>query len=106
LKDNKKALDDYNAAVANAADSFGADVYLQHRALFFNSIGQYQKSINDCTAAIKLAPANFANYTSRALSYEKLGKIDLAEKDKLKAKELGYAAPNQPTASVLVHQHR
>jgi Tfp pilus assembly protein PilF len=54
------------------------------------ALGQYQPAVNDYSTVISNTPKYGAAYCGRARAYEKLGKQDLAEKDREKAKDLEY----------------
>ena len=56
-------------------------------------LAQYQKAIDDYSQVIELNPKDGYAYYCRAEAYEKLGKKDLAEKDKEMAEKLGYNPP-------------
>lgn len=53
-------------------------------------LGDYKGAVDAYEVAIKLAPSDGEQYVHRAQAYDKLGKHDLAEKDRAKAKMLGY----------------
>jgi tetratricopeptide (TPR) repeat protein len=89
LKDYKHSFEDFDTAIAGNPIPWDQAVYLQHRGSAYKSLGQYQKAIDDYTAATKLDAGNVMNYQLRADSYEKIGKKDLAQKDRVKIKELG-----------------
>ena len=61
--------------------------------LKYGPLGQYTKALDDFNKAIAINPKYAKAYYGRGEVFEKLGKADLAEKDKMKAKELGYVAP-------------
>ncbi len=52
-------------------------------------MGEYNKALSDLSGAIALDPGYGAGaYEERSLVYEKMGKLDLAARDKQKAKSL------------------
>ena len=61
------------------------------RGDFYYELGKPEEAIKDYTRAIDLKPDYQYHYSDRASAYEKLGKTDLAEADKLKAGELELA---------------
>lgn len=61
------------------------------RGDFYYELGKFEDAVKDYTRAIELKPDYQYYYTDRANAYEKLGKNDLAETDKLKARELELA---------------
>jgi len=78
-----KALADFSSGIAVfPKDRFN---YCE-RATLYSAQGQYQKAIDDCTTAIKLADAvkqdSLSIHSTRAKLYEKIGRNDLAAKDK------------------------
>ena len=53
-------------------------------------LGQYERAIQDYDEAIRLNPQYVYAYNNRGLTYQSLGKVEEAERDFQKAKELGY----------------
>lgn len=80
-----KAIADYTkAAELNSSE----DDAFRYRGSSYFKLGQYDKAVDDYTHAINQDPiGNVATYSLRALAYDKLGKIDLALKDRRSAKE-------------------
>jgi len=52
--------------------------------------GHYKEAIESYNEAIRLDPQNAKAYNNRGLTYQSLGKVEEAERDFQKAKELGY----------------
>jgi tetratricopeptide (TPR) repeat protein len=84
LGDDKRAVSDYSKSISVGAHSHDmrARIYMRH--------GQWQEALDDWTAAIKEADAEtiMSMYSDRARCYDKLGKPALAEKDRVKAKDV------------------
>jgi Tfp pilus assembly protein PilF len=59
-------------------------------------MGDYDKTIADCTEAIRLDPKNAMAYEARAGAYEKEGDKAKAEEDFAQAKKLGYKPSQEP----------
>jgi tetratricopeptide (TPR) repeat protein len=87
LKQYKKAITDYTKSLAlthSFADSYSG------RGDCYRQLKQYQRAVSDYTKTIQLDPDNGYNYYYRAIAYDKLGKKALAEKDRLRAKQLRF----------------
>ena len=56
----------------------------------YNSLGQYERAIQDFDEAIRLNPQDANAYYNRGLAYGDLGKRVESERDIRKAKELRY----------------
>jgi tetratricopeptide (TPR) repeat protein len=92
LGKHQEAIDDFaNAISLNPKKAFA---YID-RGRSYEKLGQHQKAIDDYTTGIALVPEYGQNYWYRAQDYEKLGEKDLAQRDRNKAKELGYMAEEQ-----------
>jgi tetratricopeptide (TPR) repeat protein len=78
-KQYSKALPDANKFVELSKREGWA---LALRARVNRLTGHYTEAVNDCTEALKSTPNDFGLYDERSKSYEKLGKKELAEKDK------------------------
>jgi tetratricopeptide (TPR) repeat protein len=73
------------------------DAYICRGAAYYKK-GDYDKTIVDCTTAIKLDPMDVGDYNRlpgsvyqiRGLAYQRLGKWSEGQADVEKAKELGY----------------
>ncbi len=81
----------YDDAVADLKHAIS---YIADDAEVYNGLGYYMAFTNEIASSIKfldksieLEPS-YRNYNSRAFAYYKLGKLELAEKDALKAKGL------------------
>lgn len=60
--------------------------------------GKFQLAIDELTKALSLQPENPGYcYSTRAFCYEKLGKTELANKDKAEAKKYGITKPGRAT---------
>jgi tetratricopeptide (TPR) repeat protein len=79
-----KAIKDVNKAISIKPQTY----MYENRADYYSREGKYQKAIDDYNTAMKLAPDIPLHYTSRAKLYEKLGKQELARKDRAKADEI------------------
>ncbi|MBA3859431.1 MAG: hypothetical protein C0507_21210 [Cyanobacteria bacterium PR.3.49] len=87
------ALKRYEPAIANITQSltYGRNpVAFMIRANLYASLGKHKEASKDYTEAISCATADDLGklYSLRAISYEKMGRKDLALKDKEKAKQL------------------
>jgi tetratricopeptide (TPR) repeat protein len=60
------------------------------RGLVNYKLNNLIESVADFTTAIRLNPADGSAYYNRALSYKRLGRLDLAGNDALNARALGY----------------
>jgi tetratricopeptide (TPR) repeat protein len=61
-----------------------------NRAWAYAETGAFEKAIEDCNEALKLAPKNAMAFNNRGLVYEKKGDKRRAGKDYFKACELGF----------------
>jgi tetratricopeptide (TPR) repeat protein len=71
LDDPQQALEGLDALIKKAPDF--AEAYNQRAILFFR-VGEYQKSVADCAAVVKLNPYHFGAQSGMAQSYMKLKK--------------------------------
>ncbi len=88
IKQNKveEAVQDCNVLLKIEPDS--AEVY-RDRADLLMKLGRYQQAVSDYTSSIKYDDTKIAkNYLLRAAAYDKLGKVELAAKDRSTAKTL------------------
>ncbi|MBS1957177.1 MAG: tetratricopeptide repeat protein [Cyanobacteria bacterium SZAS-4] len=85
LGQHAKAISDYTtAADLNPSE----DDAFRYRGTSYFKLGQYDKAVEDYSQAISRDPVgNVETYSLRALAYDKLGKTDLASKDRRTAKE-------------------
>jgi len=91
LKQYQKAIEDCTRAISlSATNPVAAAGAYANRGESYVEVGQNEKAIDDLTKAIASHPKPAEAYYYRAMAYEKLGKKDLASKDRAKAKELGY----------------
>ena len=92
LQQYQKEIDDYSRAIGlHPQDSlWPLWTYYAARGSAYGKLGQYRKEIDDRSKVINLVPNNGAFYYVRGEAYEKLGKKDLAAKDKEMAAKLGY----------------
>jgi tetratricopeptide (TPR) repeat protein len=72
------------------------DEPLRLRGLEYLKIQNYKQAVADLTEAIEISPDTGANFAARAEAYSKLGKTELAEKDRLEAKRLNDAPAERP----------
>lgn len=79
LKQYKKALDDLSSCIKVAPKSPWA--YYQ-RARVHHEMKNYHKEIDDLTTSINLDPEYTFAYRNRAEAYEKIGRKDLAKRDR------------------------
>ncbi len=79
IKDYPKALPDANKVVQLTQHDTWS---LELRALVNRLNGRFKEAIADCTEGIDQSPNSAGLYNERSMSYEKLGKKELAEKDK------------------------
>jgi mitochondrial import receptor subunit TOM70 len=68
-KDYNKAIDLYSKAILCKADP----VFYSNRAACYNALGEWEKVVEDTTAAINLDPEYVKALNRRANAYEKLG---------------------------------
>ena len=61
-----------------------------NRGVSYHELIDYNWAIYDYDEAIRLAPEYALAYNNRGLTYQSLGKVEEAERDFQKAKELGY----------------
>ena len=57
----------------------------------YNSLGQYERAIQDFDEAIRLNPQNAGAYHNRGIAYGRIGKSIEEERDFAKATEIGYS---------------
>jgi len=86
LKQFDKALPDLNQTIEK--DSNNIEAFL-HRALCYVAMAKYKEAINDYNRAIKMKPREPKVYAWRAKAYDKIGRKDLAEKDRMTSRALG-----------------
>lgn len=86
-------IKDYTEIIGIKPDGF----YFFQRAGAFMEKGDYENAIKDFTEAIRLEPDDVNNYRVRALTYDKMGKRDLAEADRRKSDELSWAKETKQT---------
>jgi tetratricopeptide (TPR) repeat protein len=79
-----KAITDVNKAISIKPERY----MYENRADYYTRAGQYQKAIDDYTMLMKIAPDVPMHYASRGKLLEKLGKPELARKDRAKAEEI------------------
>ena len=61
-----------------------------NRSWAYAEVGAFKNALEDCNEALKLSPRNAMAFNNRGLVHEKKQDMDLAEKDYLKACELGF----------------
>ncbi len=85
----------YYGKVQQAEEAFSQSIILDKelaglcyplRAEAYMNLKQYRKALEDIIEAIKLDPTHAKNYRIRAWAYEKLGKYQLARRDRKMAK--------------------
>lgn len=95
----KEAIPDCEKALALSTKR-SQDVFLDLGYCYFQT-GQYQKSIDTYTKMIEQHPDLSGGYYGRAAVYEKIGKPDLAKRDKQKGIEAdGMFDPNAVTGEL------
>ena len=60
------------------------------RGSVYDSLGEYQRAIQDYDQAIRLEPQDALAYANRALAYTDLGKAMEAQQDVARAAQLGF----------------
>lgn len=80
------------AADFDAAD----DEPLRLRGLEYATLKNYKKAADDLSKAIEISPDAVSNFTARADVYTKMGKVDLAQKDRSEAKRLQDVPAERP----------
>jgi tetratricopeptide (TPR) repeat protein len=80
-----KAITEFTKAISLAPEN---EESYRDRATCYFALKEYSKALADLTRALETAPDPYT-YAARAECYEKLGKADLAEKDKALAKQNG-----------------
>jgi len=83
----KKALED--CSIALKLDPKNADAF-RVRATVCVALEEYERALSDCQKAIALDPLLGEVYFVQSQAYSELGKKDLAQQARKKAKELGY----------------
>lgn len=78
LKQYDKAIDDATIMLKLRPEHYRFAL----RAKIYYNKGDYEKAAQDWTTAIKLSSGNSLYYEGRAKCYEKMGKTDLAKKDR------------------------
>jgi len=63
------------------------------RGLSYANLGLYERAIQDYNGAIQLNPQHANAYYNRGIAYEAIGKSYEAERDLVKAKDLGRENP-------------
>ncbi len=61
-----------------------------NRSWAYAEISAFENALEDCNEALRLSPGNAMAFNNRGLVYEKKGDLNRAEKDYLKACELGF----------------
>lgn len=102
----EKGLEDLNRQIE--LEGHEAKHYdYNRRGDFYYELGKFEEALKDYTKAIELKPDYQYHYSDRANAYEKLGKNDLAEADKLKASELELAGKaRDPTSGITTGDSR
>jgi TonB family protein len=83
-----KAIEDMTKAIENTPKDGGRSYFYETRAGYYSKKGDDETAVRDYTEAIRLMPYFKYSYSDRAKAYRRLGKIDLAEADEQKVKEL------------------
>ncbi|MBS1990584.1 MAG: tetratricopeptide repeat protein [Cyanobacteria bacterium SZAS LIN-3] len=89
MGDYARSISDYSAMAALHPQE---EDPLHFRARVYALDKQYERALSDYNTVIKLAPEQAANYKERADIYERLGRREMAVRDRKKAAEL-LAAP-------------
>jgi len=72
------------------------DEPLRMRGLEYMKMKNYDMAVEDFTEAIETMPESGSNFLARADAYDKLGKTELAAKDRAEAKKLNEAPAERP----------
>ena len=72
------------------------DEPLRMRGLEYMKMKNYEKAVEDFTEAIETMPESGSNFLARADAYDRLGKTELATKDREEAKKLNEAPAERP----------
>ena len=86
MRDYERAPQDWDEAIR--LDSKIADAY-EGKGAVYAILGQYELSIQYSDEAIRLDPKRPMPYKNRGVAYKYLGKLQEANRDFAKAKELG-----------------
>lgn len=84
----ERAIEDYTRAIQLGPESPQNSVTYRNRAEAYYALAQYQPAIKDFSMAIQLNPQSASAYYGRGLAYQELGKMDEAQADFAKYKEL------------------
>jgi tetratricopeptide (TPR) repeat protein len=97
LSSNKGKVKEAVAYLTEAA-KFDAedDEPLRLRGFEHIKLQEYQKAVDDFTEAIDIVPESSSNFAARAGAYAKLGKTELAEKDRKEALRLNDMPAERP----------
>jgi len=87
VDDHQKAFDDFSQSIRLMPDF---DEAYHHRGVCLLLLDNFNEAVVDFNKAIELNPTNHVFYVNRAAAYERLGKAELADRDREKARELGY----------------
>jgi tetratricopeptide (TPR) repeat protein len=91
-KDFKRAFADLDEAVRLAPMDAGAFFWLGKA---YHQFGDWERAIKELSEAIRHDPTYIAAYRARAVAYDRVGKLDDAKSDRIKADELA----SKPTKS-------
>lgn len=83
-KEFQKSLADFSKYLEFYPDN---TELLLERAKIYRELGEFQNAIDDCTKAIQIHVSKEL-LEERAINYERIGKVDLAKKDRSKAANL------------------
>jgi tetratricopeptide (TPR) repeat protein len=72
------------------------DEPLRMRGIEYMKMQQYDKALADFDEAIAIAPESGSNFSARADAYDKLGKPELAKRDRDEAKKWNEAPAERP----------
>lgn len=90
----------HDLAIANLTEALrldnSDDEPLRLRGLEYAKLKNYNKALDDLNAAVELSPETRENFESRAELYDKLGRAELAENDRMEAKRLHNKPAERP----------
>jgi tetratricopeptide (TPR) repeat protein len=86
LGDYAEAIRDLDRAIELGHDDRTGQAYARNgRALAYAGLGQYERALKDFAASIRSQPGNAWVYYNRAVTYEWMGRPDLARDDLVRA---------------------
>jgi tetratricopeptide (TPR) repeat protein len=87
--DTSRAIADMNAAIKVGSENPNNDLSLSHvfRGDVYRYKDDFELALNDYDAALRIIPDDIPAFTGKGLTYEKMGRVDLARGEFIKATE-------------------